>query len=191
MERDAIFNGPGSVGSVAEIKILICYILKSINEPVPEVELTQLLHYEGIANYFDVSSAVSELIKSGIIVENENGFTVSDEGAAYAETLRTSVALGIRNKAIKAVAKMMTRRRHERETDIDVKKANTGYDISFAINEQDRTLMSVKLNVADKVTADFIKDRVLDDPSYVYAGLIELLTDEDLGYRKNDEIIKP
>ena len=62
--------------------------------------------------------------------------------------------------------------------------------MEFSIIEQGRNLMSLGLTVADESSANFIKERILDDPSYIYAGLIELLTDQNINY-KREEIIKP
>lgn len=190
MERDAIYSGPGSLPNRAEIKILICYILSSINEPVPETELTQVLHYEGISNYFDASEAISELIKSECIKLKDDGFTVTPKGREVSETLKQSVARSVREKAITVVTKMMARIRHERDTDISIKKVDGGYSVEFSIIEQGRNLMSLGLTVADESSANFIKERILDDPSYIYAGLIELLTDQNINYKRED-IIKP
>ena len=184
MERETTFQGMGALNYRAEIKILICYILSALNEPVPETELTQVLHYEGITNYFDASEAISELIKNDCIIEYNGGFVVTEKGADLAETLKQSVALTVRERAIKVVARMMARRRHEKETDIEITKSERGYNVSLNIVEGDYSLLKLSLNVADEISANFIKERILEDPSYVYAGLIELLLDEDINYKK-------
>ena len=57
MEKDAVSAGVSEVGGLfntAEIKILVCYIFSSINLPVPGRMLADTLHYEGIANCFEV-----------------------------------------------------------------------------------------------------------------------------------------
>ena len=187
LKREAIGYTPSNLNYKAEIKILICYILKSIKEPVPETELTQVLHYEGITNYFDAAEAISELNKNECIKETPEGFIVSEKGADLAETLKQTVAITVRERAIKVVARMMARLRHERDTDIEIKKSNKGYDVSMAIIEKDRTLLNLTINVADDCSANFIKERILDDPSYIYAGIIELLTDEEINYKSNIE----
>lgn len=184
MERETTFQGMGALNYRAEIKILICYILSALKEPVPETELTQVLHYEGITNYFDASEAISELIKNECIKEYNGGFVVTEKGADLAETLKQSVALTVRERAIKVVARMLARRRHEKETDIEITKSERGFNVSLNIVEGNYSLLKLSLNVADEISANFIKERILEDPSYVYAGLIELLLDEDINYKK-------
>lgn len=184
MERETTFQGMGALNYRAEIKILICYILSALKEPIPETELTQVLHYEGITNFFDAAEAISELIKNDCIKEYNGGFVVTEKGADLAETLKQSVALTVRERAIKVVARMMARRRHEKETDIEITKTERGYNVSLNIIEGDSSLLQLSLKVADEISANFIKERILEDPSYVYAGLIELLLDEDINYKK-------
>lgn len=184
MERETTFQGMGVLNYRAEIKILICYILSALKEPIPETELTQVLHYEGITNFFDAAEAISELIKNECIKEYNGGFVVTEKGADLAETLKQSVALTVRERAIKVVARMMARRRHEKETDIEITKTERGYNVSLNIIEGDSSLLQLSLKVADEISANFIKERILEDPSYVYAGLIELLLDEDINYKK-------
>jgi len=184
LERETTFQGMGALNYRAEIKILICYILSALKEPVPETELTQVLHYEGITNYFDASEAISELIKNECIKEYNGGFVVTEKGADLAETLKQSVALTVRERDIKVVARMLALRRHKKETDIEITKCERGLNVSLNIVEGNYSLLKLSLNVADEISANFIKERILEDPSYVYAGLIELLLDEDINYKK-------
>ena len=69
MENDAIGAGVknGGLFNTAEIKILICYILNAVKEPVPAAMLSNILHFEGIANGFEVSDAMASLAESGHI----------------------------------------------------------------------------------------------------------------------------
>ena len=79
MENDAIGAGVrnGGLFSTTEIRILICYILNAIKEPVPAMMLSNILHFEGIANGFEVSDAISNLEKNGQIAP------VDDESTYY------------------------------------------------------------------------------------------------------------
>ena len=44
-----------------DLKILICYLLSCIRQPLPATETAQLFHYEGVANYFDVQTTFFDL----------------------------------------------------------------------------------------------------------------------------------
>ena len=70
MEKDAVSAGVSEIGglfSIAQIRILICYIMSAINEPVPGKLLADTLHFEGIANCFEVNDSIAALCNSGQI----------------------------------------------------------------------------------------------------------------------------
>ena len=84
----------------------------------------------------------------------------------------------------------MARKKREEETDIEVLEENGKYSVSFKINEQNKEILNLRLGNLSKDSVEFIKNRVMQDPSYVYAGIIELLTDENVNYSP-EEFIKP
>lgn len=181
MERDATNAGValGGLVSTDEIRILICYILDSIKEPVPYQKLSELLHYEGIANYFEVGNAFASLSDNGHIVADENDsecYVITESGSRIASTLKTSVPLTIREKTYALTVKMLSKIKYAKESKIDITPIDKGYNIRCAVVEGDIELMSVSLFVADKDQALNIKELFLDDPTLIYSGIIELLT---------------
>ena len=86
MEKDALEAGVSRIGglfSTADIRILICYIISTINEPVPGRLLADVLHYEGIANCFEVNDSIAALLQSGhlsLVDEKEDTYTATPSG---------------------------------------------------------------------------------------------------------------
>ena len=117
---------PHDIFISGDLKVLICYMLTSLNEAVPITETAQLFHYEGIANYFDTQTAIYELEKEGYIVRNENNtdmIFVTEKGTFLSDTLKDSVSLILRDKVYTAVVKMLTRYKAERDTDIEITRS--------------------------------------------------------------------
>ena len=85
MERDAVSAGVSEIGglfSTADIRILICYLLSSIKDPVPGRKLADLLHFEGIANCFEVNDSIAFLLNNGqlrLIDEKEDTYVITDK----------------------------------------------------------------------------------------------------------------
>lgn len=170
----------GGLTSTEEIRILICYILDSINEPVPGQQLSELLHYQGIANYFEVVTAFSDLCDKGHILKNDDNYSVTDSGRNIAATLKTSVSLSVRDKVYALTVKMLSRMKYANDTKIDITPVDNGYSIKCAVVEGNIELVSVSLFVTDKAQANQIKERFLDDPTRIYSGIIGLLTDNEI-----------
>lgn len=185
MEKDAVSAGVEPIGGLfntAEIKILICYILNTIKEPVPANMLGNLLHYEGIANAFEVSDAIATLTENGQLVlvnESDDTYTVTDKGTNVAETLKTSLSFSVKERACAAALKMMARFKNARDTDIKIIKEDDDTYIRCTALDGNKPLISVKMLVADDTQALSIKERFLNNSSEIYSSIIELLTKKD------------
>ena len=173
----------GGLVSTDEIRILICYILHTIRQPVPAQQLSEMLHYEGIANYFEVGSAFSELDDNGLIVKNEQDpelYEITPKGSSVAVTLKTSVPLTVREKAYSLAVRMLSRIKYAKETKIDIQPLDVGFNVRCAIVEGELELMAISLFVPDEAQAHSIKERFINDPTIIYSGIIEILTDTTL-----------
>ena len=182
MEKDAVSAGVSPVGglfSSAEVRILICYIISSINEPVPGRLLADVLHYEGIANYFEVGDSIAALCKSGqleVYNENEDTYVITTSGKNIAETLKTTLPFTVKDRAFKAALKMVSRFKNAKETDIKISHEGDNTFITCSAMDNGLPFMSVKLMVTDEEQALYIKERFLCDPSKIYTEIIEMLT---------------
>lgn len=181
MEFDALSAGvaPGGLVNTTEIKVLICYILKSVNEPVPANKLCETLLFDGIANNFEVSDCLEALIQSGNIVcvdNEEQTYTTTDSGNNIADTLKNTVPFSIREKACKATIKMISEIRNAKETDISIVRNGDNTFITCSALDNGNPIMSVQLLVSDEAQALSIKNRFLENPSEIYSKIIDLFT---------------
>ena len=103
MEKDAVSAGVSEYGGLfttAEVRILICYILSTINQPVPGNLLANTLHYEGIANCFEVNDSIAYLHKNGqlkLIDEKEDTYIITEKGTMVARELKTTLPFTVKD----------------------------------------------------------------------------------------------
>ena len=66
-EFDAFSEGiePGGLRSRTQIKLLLTFLVSRLQEPMSESKLLESLQLHGLANYFEASQAIEELIESG------------------------------------------------------------------------------------------------------------------------------
>ncbi len=182
MERDALTAGVarGGLNSTADIKILICYLLSTLNTPVPAHKMADMLHFEGIANYFEITDAFTKLENNGHIrlISNDADdlYTITPSGSDVAKTLLTSLPFSIREKAYKLSLRMMVRYKNERENNIFIEKTENGYIVNCSVMDGSNEMMTVRLVAADSQQADLIKQAFLNDASNIYSSIIELIT---------------
>ncbi len=181
MEKDASGAGVarGGLFSTAEIKILICYILNAIDEPVPVEMLANVLHYEGLANAFEVSDAIVSLASKNQIVacdENEQTYTVTQSGKNTANTLKSSLSSVVKERAYLAVMKMFAKFKNAKDNTFEITKENGGTYLSCSALDGGKPFITVKMLITDEEQAGFIRERFLENPSAIYSKIIEMLT---------------
>lgn len=182
MEKDAVSAGVSQVGglfSTAEIKMLVCYIYATINEPVPGRRLADLLHMEGIANCFEVNDAIDSLCQSGqlkLFNESDDTYVITESGKSISETLKTSLPYAVKDRAYAAALKMLSRFKNTRDTNVDVVHEDGRTYLQCSLIDRDINFLTVKLLVSDNDQAFAIREKFLDNPAKVYTAVIEALT---------------
>lgn len=182
MEKDALTAGVSEIGGLfttAEIRVLICYIFSAIDKEIPGNLLANTLHYEGIANCFEVNDSVDYLCKNGhlkLVSQDDDTYIITESGKDVAETLKTSLSVVVKERAYNAALKMYSRFKNAKETDIKISRENDKTFITCSAFDNDTPFMSVKLLVSDEEQAIHIKNKFLDNPTEIYSTIIDLLT---------------
>ena len=183
MEYDAFDAGIelGGLRNRDDIRLLICYLLKSVEAPMTRQLLNDSMQEDGLANYFEVGQAIEELLKTGNItadiLDEEEVLSVTAKGREAAELLQTSLPKTVREKAVNSAIRLTTRAKIERENKIEVKKEeNGGFTITFTLFDRDTELMKLSVYVVDSLQLEQVKQNFIDDPVKVYSTIITSLT---------------
>ncbi len=182
MEKfDAFASGIdfGGLRNMLDIKILVCYILKSVKIPMTRTQICDAMQKTGLVNFFDTNSAIDELLKTGTILEQEYvgkpHLVVSEVGGNSALELEKNLLPGVRERAVKTALNIVSRARSERENKVTIEKLEDGCNVTFEIESLGETMLSLTLNVADVLQAEQLKDGFLDDPGALYSDIIDRL----------------
>lgn len=183
MEFDAFDAGIelGGLRSRDDIRLLICYLLKSIDAPMTKQMLNDAMQEDGLANFFEVGQAIEELLKTGNItadiLDEEEVLTVTEKGREAAELLQTSLPRTVREKAVNSAIRLTTRAKVERDNKIEVRKEDDGgYTITFTLFDRGTELMKLSIYVVDSLQLETVKQNFINDPVKVYSSIITSLT---------------
>ena len=155
MQQDNIdaFTGgvrPDGLKNKSDIKVLVCFLLRHCTQQLSRKEMTDIFLDKGLANYFEVSDAISSLVRHENIMENTGDGTlmITESGRVIADTLYDALPLTIREKSLDAMSKLINRRH--------VSKQNKTRTYNYAT---------------------VVRDRFLDDPETLYRVVMAQLTD--------------
>lgn len=179
MRRDAFTGGvePGGLWNKNDIRILICYILASVNAPLSGEDISRILQGKALANYFEASDALAALEKLGNVERDGSGcYTVTKTGREIADSLDATLPLSVRDKALEAAVTLLADARAERENRVDIAETEKGYRVDCHISGGEMELMSISLYVPDEAQAEMVKRNFHRDPAGVYKLLLSSLT---------------
>ncbi len=181
MENDAFSAGVlhGGLYNTADIKVLICYILSAIGEPIPANSLVNLLHTNGMANGFEVSDAIASLEKNGQIKvadAEDDAYIVTPAGEEIAATLGSTLSVTVKNRAYDLTLKMLTKYKNAKDTVFEITRENGKSYISCTALDGKAPFFAVKMLLPDESGAEHIKENFLQNSGEIFSTLIEKLT---------------
>lgn len=163
-----------------EIKLLVCYILDSVDVRLSKDQLNDIMQEKGLANYFEVNQALSELISvANVSTDFEDGqefLTLTAFGEEALRELADDLPRSVREKALNAAVALLTRQKRERENSVSVAEHGDGFDVTFTLTAENDTLMSLTVYAADEKQVEKIKNSYYSDPVGLYSGIIAFLT---------------
>ena len=182
---------PGGLKTAQEIKILLCYMLSTVNCPMMRDDLTDIIVGAGMANYFDTEDAIEELLRLQHLIEGDGRLVATTAtGKQIGETLYMRVPYTLRERSVKAALQLLKRRDIEQDNAVDIRKLDEhGYEVTCTVMDQDTPLLAVTLRVADRGQAEQIKEQFLTDPSLLYKSTLAVLTGDTSLRRAGKQMI--
>lgn len=178
----------GGLRSTEKIKIMICYLLRDVGEAFPRDALRSALYDNGIANYFEISQAIDDLLEVGAISlsdGDEPALTLGPKGEAIAKELEDELSVYIRNKAVRAVRLTEIYEKRKKENEVTITKIHDKrYRLTVTMHSglardgETDELMQLSLYVTDALQAETMKQSFLNNPVKLYEKVVEGLTDD-------------
>ena len=177
---DAFTEGvePGGLRNRNEIKTLICYLVSHLDTPITKGQLNNIICEEGLANYFELNQALSEVIENGNVRTGDGEdpeLYITEIGKQNTSTLEKDLPYKVRESALNAAVRLQIRLRREREHRIEIIQLEKGCNITMSVLDGEDELMTVTIFVADYEQALAVKEKFLSDPVSVYSNIISQL----------------
>ena len=172
---DAFMGGvsDGGLRSVNAIYLMVCYIVENVDGRVTKDVIIKAMNESGIANYFEVTNAISQLIKNNTIIEDENGaLSLSKNTNADIELVEKDLPYTIRQRSVQLVQKIIAKEKYRRENEAEITQEGDGYYVTLNISDEKTEFMKLKLYAASIEQAEMIKEKFLTNPANVYEAVI-------------------
>ena len=176
-EFDAFTEGvePGGLRSRTQIKILITFVVSKINGPLRDSMIIEALQVHGLANYFEATQALDELIDNGNLSYADGMVYITPKGSLSVGELSQEIPRTVKEIALADTLKLHLLEKREGENTVDIQSAENGYHVTFKVIHKGERLMELTVYAADFEQAQQIKHNFLKDPSHVYSTVITSL----------------
>ena len=176
-EFDAFTEGVehGGLRSRTQIKILITFMVSKIKEPIKDTLIIEALQIHGLANYFEVSQALDELIDNGNLSCADGIVYLRPKGALSVDELSQELPKSVKETALADALNLQLLEKRESENTVEINKTEKGYFVTFRVIHKGENLMELTVYAADFEQAEQLKHNFLKNPSYVYSTVVTYL----------------
>lgn len=178
MAGDAFIAGvkPGGLTSSTEIRILLCYLIKTA-APLCRQALEDALMGEQLVNYFELAGNLAELEEQGLAAVTPQGYTITPKGATVADTLGYDLPRSVRESAVRAVIRAQGHLRKAAQNKAEVERTPEGYMVHCSIADMGSEIFRLSLMMPDALTAEMVKSRFVENGSEIFRLLLTALTE--------------
>ena len=164
---------PGGLTDDTQIRILLCYLVKTAG-PLTRDTLQGALLQEQLVNYFEFADALADVEKQQLVTLNdEQQYTITAKGSTVADTLALDLPRTVRESAIRAVMQIQSWRHKAAMNRAHVEEEDGEYTVWCAIGDLGSDVFRLQLAMPDKLTAE---NNFTAHGSEIYSKLMDMLT---------------
>ena len=172
----------GFIHDMLDVKVLILFVMARVSYPVDIQQIYELSYQDDCLSYFDVCTAVPEMVKSGHLKELENAqYEITEKGKADGALTEDSIAFTVKQRAENAVSRFnrQIRRSSFVKTQI-IPREQGDFSVLMSLDDEAGNLMTLELMAPNQRQAVRLGKLFEKKAEAVYnLTMAELLDDED------------
>ena len=172
----------GFIHDMMDVKVLILFVAARSQYPMTGQEIYELCYQDDCLSYFDVCTAIPELIKSGHLkAQGDERYEITEKGRDAGSLTEDSIAFTVRQKAENAVARFNRQLRRSSFVKTQVLPRDSGdYSVIMALDDEVGNLMTLELLAPDQRQAVRLSKLFEKKAEEIYSlTMAELLDEED------------
>lgn len=172
----------GFIHDMLDVKFLILYVMARVSYPVNMQQIYELCYQDDCLSYFDVCTAIPEMVKSGHLMEvDQDSYEITEKGRADGSLTEDSIAFTVRQRAETAVSRFNRQIRRSSFVKTQLIPRDTG-DVSvvMSLDDEKSNLMTLEMMAPNQRQAVDLCRRFEKKAENVYNLILtELLSDDD------------
>ncbi len=171
----------GYIHNMMDVKVLILFVASRSNYPMTVQEIYELCYQDDCLSYFDVCTALPEMVSSGHMnqVEDER-YEITEKGRQDGSVTEDSIAYTVKRRAENAVARFNRQLRRNSFVRTQVQPRDGGeYSVIMSLDDEQGNLMTLELMAPDRRQALRLGKLFEDKAEDVYKLTMTILLDDE------------
>ena len=172
----------GFIHDMLDVKVLILFVMARVNYPATSQQIYELCYQDDCVSYFDVCTAIPQMVSSGHLVEKEPDlYEITEKGRADGSLTQDSIAYTVRCRAENAVNRFNRQLRRSSFVKTQVIPREGGdCSVIMALDDETGNLMTLELVAPNQRQAVRLGKLFEKKAEIIYnMTMAELLDDEE------------
>lgn len=172
----------GFIHDMMDVKVLILFVAARANYPMTNQEVYELCYQDECLSYFDVCTALPEMVNSGHLrMVEEDRYEITEKGRNDGKLTEDSIAFTVRQRAENAVSRFNRQLRRSSFVKTQVIPRESGeQSVVMVLDDEMGNLMTLELVAPDPRQAVRLSKLFEKKAETVYSLIMtELLDEED------------
>ncbi|WP_195989426.1 DUF4364 family protein [Clostridium sp. D53t1_180928_C8] len=169
---------------LAENKLLVLYVIKSLRQPISKTQLTEIILENNFINYFTLQQYISELDTAEFVeyIEKNNKIliTITSKGENVLSIFNDRISPIKRDIIDNYISKTIDNIKKELtiHSDYTIEK-NNSFVVDLKALEDETLLIDLKISVPTKKQATSLCARWKENPSDIYTKIVQVLFSDE------------
>lgn len=172
----------GFIHDMKDVRVLILFVTARAHYPMTSQEIYEQCYQDDCLSYFDVCTAIPEMVQSGHLRElEEQRYEITEKGREDGALLENDIAYTVRRRAEDAVDRFNRRLRRNAHIKTQViARADGEFSVSLSLDDEKSNLMTLELLAPNQRQAVRLQQLLEEKAEELYnLTMAELLDEED------------
>lgn len=177
----------GFIHDMLDVKVLILYVMARVLYPVDAQKVYELCYQDECLSYFDVQTALPQMIASGHLEQTDEGFVITDKGREACAVTEDSIAYPVAQRAERAVDQFNRALRRNSFIKAQVMPRQSGdFSVVMGLDDEMGNLMTLELMAPTQAQARRLGESFRKHADTIFQTVMQILTREQAAEDPSD-----
>lgn len=169
----------GFIHDMLDVKVLILYVLSRAMYPLEAQTVYELCYQDECLSYFDVQTALPQMVQSGHLEQSPEGFVITQKGREACAVTEDSIAYPVAQRAQRAVEQFNRTIRRDSFIHAQVLPRQDGdYSVVMGLDDEVGNLMTLELMAPTQTQARKLCEAFHKQADLLFQTVMQLLTQQ-------------